>query len=659
MVVKPTAEVNVESDSEATEHTRYAYVPQVVKLLTIIFTIVGVGMAIFHIFHFNFMGLTLLDIAYFYFLFALFFSLMFLLIPMRKKDKRKIPWFDYIFSALAFSIALYYFFNAWNIDQKGWVPPENMFQFATSFVFVLLMLEGGRRMAGWIFASIVVLAVIYPMVADSMPGLLWGQSFPLVWIMTIFTFSPQGIIGLPGQLFGNILLGFLVFAGVMISSGAGEFFLSLATSLFGRFRGGPAKVAVIASGFFGSLSGSVAANIVATGSFTIPAMKKIGYKPEYAGAIEACASTGGLIMPPVMGALAFIMAYLIGEDYGTIVVAATLPAVLYYFGLLMGADGVAAREGMRGLPPEEVPSLKETLKTGWPYLLVLFFLIWGLVWMRWETRAPFFASALMIILSFLNRKTFLTPRKFIRMVVVIGRLLAMTMCVLLPLGIIIAGLTVTGAILALTSAVIQLGQGNVILILLIAVGASYIMGMAGMGIPAYIFLAITMAPAVIQVGGLNPIGVHLFIVYYSIVSMITLPVAIGAFIAATIAGAHPMKTAWVAMRLGIVIYIIPFFFIFNPSLIMQGNNPTETIYLFVLCVAGIILITGGLEGYLLKVGNLKAWSRPLLVAAGFLIALPGWQTTIIGAIGAAVLLPILWSPRIRKESPEAALVNDG
>ncbi|MFC1969131.1 TRAP transporter permease [Chloroflexota bacterium] len=640
------------------EHTRYAILPQALKVLILIFTIVGVGLAIFHIFHFRFFGRTMIDIGYFYFLFALFLSIMFLLLPMRKKDAKRLPWYDYILASLAFGICFYYFLHAWHIDQKGWVPPENMFQFGSALVLIFLVLEGGRRTAGWIFLAVCIIAVIYPMVADSMPGLLWGKSFNPIWTITIFTFSGQGIAGLPGMLFGNILLGFLVFAGVMVSTGAGDFFLKLATGMLGRYRGGPAKVAVLASGFFGSLSGSAAANIVATGSFTIPAMKRIGYPATYAGAIEACASTGGLVMPPVMGALAFIIAYMIDEEYATILIAAAIPAFLYYFGLLMGVDAYAGKAGIKGMAKEDIPSIKQTLKEGWPFITVLIFLVWGLVWMRWETRAPFFAAALMIALSFLNRNTMLTPRRLANMAVSIGRLLGTTMGVLLPLGIIIAGLTVTGAILAMTSEAIALGETSVFLVLLIGVVASYILGMAGLGIPAYIFLAITMAPAIVQVSDLNLIGIHLFLMYFSVVSLITLPVAVGAFVASTIAQANPMATAARAMRLGVVIYFVPFFFVYNPALILQGGDLFETFYLVVLCVIGIIFITGGLEGFLLKIGILPNWSRPLLVVSGFLIAVPGWVTTGIGVAGAVLLVMILRSLRKRPEG-QPIPVSDG
>jgi len=640
---------------ESIETSRYPHIAQPLKVIFIIMTVFGIALAIFHLFTFTIMGQAMLDTAYFFAIFALFLACGFLVLPGRKKDRNRVPWYDMVLAALAFTIPFFWFFNAWEIDMIGWAPPKTLLQFVPALVFVLLALEGGRRVAGTPFLMVCVVAASYPLVADNLPWLFWGKSFPFDWTITLFTFSPMGMIGLPGKIMGNLLIGFLFFAGVLIATGAGDFFLSLAAGLLGKYRGGPAKVAVVASGFFGSLSGSAGANIVSTGSFTIPAMKRIGYPAHYAGAIEACASTGGLLMPPVMGSLGFVMAAVLNIEYATVMISAAIPAILYYFGLLMGVDGYAARTGLKGLPQEEIPSLKQTLKEGWPFLFVLVFLVWGLVYMRWEMRAPFFAAALMIPLSFCSKKTKLTPQKVIGAIVTVGRLLAMAMAVILPLGIIIAGLTVTGSILSLTTAMITLGADNVFLILCLGMIASYVMGMAGLGLPAYIFLAVTMAPAVVQIGQLNEIGVHLFMVYFSLLSMITLPVAAGAFLAGTMAGANLMQTALTAMRLGIVIYFIPFFFVYNPALVLQGGSVIETLYLFALCLIGIALIAAGTEGYLLKVGNLRMWLRPLIAVGGFLIALPGWETTIIGAIMAAVVIFIAWTTRVAAKEPGTAL----
>jgi len=295
-----------------------------------------------------------------------------------------------------------------------------------------------------------------------------------------------------------------------------------------------------------------------------------------------------------------------------------------------------------------VPSVRHTLQYGWPFLTVLAFLTWGLVYMNWEMKAPIYATGMMLLLSFTSRRTMLTPTKLFNMVATSGKLIAQAMAMILPLGIIIAGLTSTGSVLAITNAIVSLAGESTFLLLLAGAAACYVMGMAGLGTPAYIFLAVTMAPAVVKASGFNPIAVHLFIVYFSIISLFTLPVAAAAFLGAAVAGAGPMKTSLTAMRLGIVVYFVPFFFVYNPALILQGGSLWESLYLFLFCVAGITLIAGSLEGYLWGFERLPMWTRPLLIGAGFLIGIPNWQTA---AIGAAIAVPILLFLWFRKKRP--------
>ena len=292
--------------------TRYAQAPKLVRVLTLVFSTAGIILAALYVFGYARIGnAALIDNSYYYILFGIFGALVFILMPARKKDRHKVPWYDYMLAIVLFSIFMYFSTHGWQIRLVGWSPPPNVFIFLCALITVLLTLEGARRMAGTPFLIMLVIVGSYPLISGYMPGLLWGMSFPFPNIIGLFVFSDSGMVGIPGRVMGNILLGFLLFAGVLISSGAGDFFLKIASCMLGRYRGGPAKVAVVASGFFGSLSGSVFANIAGTGSFTIPAMKKLGYPPEYAAAIECCASTGGPIMPPVMGGIAFVMLHII------------------------------------------------------------------------------------------------------------------------------------------------------------------------------------------------------------------------------------------------------------------------------------------------------------------------------------------------------------
>jgi TRAP transporter 4TM/12TM fusion protein len=444
----------------------------------------------------------------------------------------------------------------------------------------------------------------------------------------MYAFSSQGLLGVPSRVLGEILTGFLMFAGMLIASGATEFFLNFALALVGKTRGGPAKVAVLASGFFGSLSGSPMANVASTGAVTIPAMKKTGYPPHYAGAIEAVASSGGVIMPPVMGGLAFVFSAVTDTPYAQMVIAAFLPAILYYFGLIVQVDSYAVRVGLKGLKQEDVPNIWKTLKEGWPFLVVLAFLVFGLLYMRWGVKAPIFAAGLMFLLSFTSRKNMMTPRRFVGALVTIGGLISLITAIMMTVGFIVLGVQSTGAFISLTTELIGGGE-NLVTILLITVAVCYIFGMIGVAMPIYVVLAVTLIPNLVGSTDLNFIAVHLFVIYYINMQGITPPVCNVAFLGAAMSGARPMKTGFTAMRLGIVLIFLPFFFLFNPALILQGSG-LDTIRFFFQCVVGIWILASGLEGYLLKVGMLSPWSRIMLVASGFLIAFPPWETTAIG-----------------------------
>ena len=620
--------------------TRYDSMPKPLKVIFIVFSTIGIGLFIFYMFGWNIRGYVLLSTGYYYLLYAVFGFNVFVAMPARRKDKGRVPWFDIVFAVFMFGFPIFCFLNAESITRIGWVPPPSTLHFALAIIFSLLAVESGRRLGGRTFLILCLIAWLYPLFAEYMPGILNGMSFDFPWTVGNFAYSGNGVLGLPAQVMAEILIGFLLFAGMLMASGAGRFFLNISLCLLGRFRGGPAKVAVVASGFFGSLSGSAISNVVATGSITIPTMKRIGYPPHYAGAIEACASTGGSLMPPVMGMVAFIMSAIIGIDYTTIMIAAFIPALLYYFGLLMQVDAYAGRVGLKGLPREEIPSMKQTLKEGWPFIAVLAFLVFGLLYMRWGVITPIYASGLLILLSFTRKETMMTPRKFIDSLVVVGSLITQTMCILLPVGFIIGGLVMTGVAGSLTTELVALGGGNLIPVLLIGVAACYLMGLVGLGGLSYLFLAVTMAPAIVKVGNLDILAVHLFIVIYAMLGQVTPPIGVVGFVAAAMAGAPPMKTLFTATRLAVVLIFVPFFFLFNPALVLQGDSVWRIAYLLPLCVVGIAILAGGLEGYLLKLGRLRLWERPLLVAAGFMIALPEWITTIAGAALTAMVITI-------------------
>lgn len=575
-------------------------------------------------------GTVISGTAYFYLLFAILgFNIFIGLGASRKNRTGAPPWYDYLLSVLTPAIFFFFLFHSNEISMRLWTPPPSAFHVALALILGILSLEAGRRAGGWGYVAVLGVSIVYPLFADKMPGVLYGFSLSLQEIFADFAFGANGILGLPAAMLGKMVLGFYLFAGVMLGLGGGEFFLKLATALMGRVRGGPAKIAVLASGFFGSLTGSIIANIAATGSFTIPAMKKTGYSPEYSAATEACASSGGDTMPPVMGGLVFMAAIIANIDYVTIMVAALVPTVLYYFGLLVQVDGYAAKAGIKALPPANMPRLWATLKEGWIYLFCIGFLVFGLLYMRWGMITPVYASVLMLLLSVITGRKSFSIQKLESALAYTAGLVNFGMAIFLSIGFILVGLYKTGMAAALTAWVISLGAGNVFLILLIGAVFNLLMGMVGLQRTSYLFLAVTMAPAVAAVTGIPIIAVHLFIIFYAGLGGLTPPVAINAFIAASIAEADAMKTAWTCLRLGVVLIFIPFFFVLQPALVMQGTL-WEILYHTTLAMMGIFILASGLEGYLIKFGRLTKIQRVIMIAGGFLIAFPQWIATLVG-----------------------------
>ncbi|WP_240453945.1 TRAP transporter permease [Chachezhania antarctica] len=612
------------------------------SIVFVILCTAGLAIGVAYAFGIPIAGQRLLEGQYYWVFIGLFVAAAYIALPA-VKGQTTLPVYDIAAAAVVLGICFWFSTHAWDILQAGWV------NIPAGVVLWLLMLEVARRSGGLPFLLVVLLLGLYPIIADRFPGLLMGIPYSFDRMIEAHVFRTEGMMGITTKIVAEIILGFLVFAGVLIATGAGEFFINLANAGFGKYRGGPAKVSIVASGFFGSLSGSIFSNIAGTGSITIPTMKRVGYPPHYAGAIEACASTGGVVMPPVMGAIAFVMAITIGVDYATVMVAAILPSLLFYFGLILQVDAYAARKGLTGMTQDKLPSARQVLIQGWPFLSVLIFLVWGLLYMRWEYYAPWYACVMMVALSFLRRDTMMTPRRMFETLRQIGILVTQTAAIILPIAFVVSALTITGVTGSVTSGLVALGGDNVYLIIALGVLACFIMGMAGLAIVAYIFLAVTLAPAIIKIGGLNEVAVHFFIIYYAMLSVITPPVGAAAFLAATIAGAKPMKTSFTAMRLGVVIYFVPLFFLFQPALVMQGDL-TPLIYVLPSIIVGIILLSGGLEGYLLGVGLVRPILRVPLAAAGFAFSFPGLSTTLVGGAVSALIVAVIWMDNRKRDA---------
>lgn len=588
----------------------------------------GILISINQVFNLRLFGIVLVNTAHFYLLIAVFLPVAFLAYPGRRADAARVPWYDWLLFLLVIATTGYLAWNGERIVARGWDLRAPMEATVIAGVVCVLALEAVRRCGGFVLFVICTTFFLFPLYSEQMPGFLWGPGMDLLGTIRAHAMGVESLIGVPMRVVASLLIGFLIFGTALVVTGGGDFFMAFATALMGRHRGGPAKVAIISSGFFGSLSGSVISNVVTTGQLTIPTMKRTGYPPTYAAGIEACASTGGALMPPVMGAVAFIMAEFLNVPYATIIIAAFAPALLYYLALLFQVDNYAARNGLRGLPAEEIPSLWPVLKSGWYYLFSLAALIYMLLVMRIEVFAPYFATAVLIVTAMLRRDNRFGLQALKTLIVESARNIGNIVGILAGVGMIVGSLSYTGVGGAFSRELLQFAGGDVYLLLIFGAITSFILGM-GMTVSAcYIFLAIVLAPALVN-AGLHPIASHLFILYWGMLSFITPPVALAAVPAASIAGANPLYTGFRSMRLGSISFILPFMFVLNPALIFEGGFMEVTIAIGTACIA-VWLMASGFEGWLYKAGRIGWECRIPLLAAAFIILVPETATDLIG-----------------------------
>lgn len=494
----------------------------------------------------------------------------------------------------------------------------------------LLALEAGRRIGGTAMFVVVAVLSAYPLFADRMPEVLAGFSLSPAETGAFYVLSSEGILGVPMRAFIHLVLGFLVFGVALQRTGGGKFFLDLAFGALGHVRGGPAKVAVLSSGLMGSMSGSVITNILTTGTLTIPTMQRTRVKPATAAGVEACASTGGVLAPPIMGATAFVMATFLNVPYQDIALAAILPTLLYFLGLFFQVDALAARQGLQGLPRSELPRVRTVLKEGWWYLAVFGVLVWLLLVLNRESWAPWFATGVLLMINQALPQHRWGWRELRDCLVDLGRLFAEMAGLLAAVGLIVGALVVTGKVGNIASDLLSFADGDLYLLLLMGAATAFVLGIGMTVTAAYIFLAVSLAPALVE-AGLEPLPVHLFILYWSMLSFITPPVAIGAFAAATIAKANPMRTGVEAMRLGGVIYLLPFFFVVAPALLMNAPA-TEVALTFGTALFGVFLISCAAQNWLIGVGAYPTGLaniplRLLTLVSGLAFALPGGALT--------------------------------
>jgi TRAP transporter 4TM/12TM fusion protein len=603
-----------------------------------------------------FVGYTQLNTEYYYLLILLMLPFTFVLFPGTGRARiDRVPWYDAALFIATAAAATYLMLNVRKAAELGWeFGGAPMAVNAAGLVLWIVLMEGLRRTGGWSLVLSVLPFTVYPMFAEwRWLGPLRGTQATPEQAIAYHMLSVESVLGIPIQAFAETVIGFLVFGTALMMTGAGRFFINLAFALCGTFRGGAAKVGIFASGLLGMMSGSVVSNVLTAGTMTIPTMKRTGFGASYAGAIEACASTGAVLAPPVMGATAFVIAQFLNVSYAEVALAAVIPAALYYLGLFTQVDAYAARNGLKGLPRRELPSLWATIKEGWYYVFVVALLIIMLLHFKRESHAPFYATALLLVLNQLfsksDRWTLKTVADFLE---VNGRTFVELAAILAGCGLLIGAFSMTGVVSSLANDLLRIAGENVFLLLVMCAVTSLVLGLGLTTTACYIFLAILVAPALEKLG-LNKMAVHMFIFYWGMLSAITPPVAIASFAAAGIAGAPPMKTGWESMLVGSIIYFIPFFFVLNPALVLQGASPAlPALGLGLLIAVGTLFICGGIQGYQTGLGDLRKaglleWPvRLLLVLGGFVLATPGGgivplsQAQMTG-LGAAILVPTL------------------
>lgn len=567
------------------------------------------------------MGLVIYTEQYLSFMLSLALPLVYLAVPAGKGGKRigKVPLYDVMAALIGFLGSVYVTVRFPVLAELTTARPLD--GILVGAVMLVLLVEGLRRTVGIVLPIVVMGFFCFALVGHLIPGILQGSYVSPEKLVYYLAWDSSGVLGTPMRIVTTIVIVFVLFGQVLFKSGGSAFFTDLATALMGGFRGGPAKISVFASAIFGSISGSTVANIVTTGVITIPLMKKGGYRPHVAGAIEAVASTGGQLMPPVMGAAAFLMAEFLAIPYTDIVLAALIPAILYYFALFLAADLEAARHGIEPIEKSKIPATKAVLKAGWffplPFAVLVFALFW---WNDMPEKAALRAVAVIIFsgVVFGYKGKRMNLQDLVDTLKSTGLVVLDIVMIGAAAGMVIGTLYISGLSFSLTSALVQVASGNLFLMLIMSAIVCIILGMGMPTIGVYVLLATMVAPALVECG-IAPISAHLFILYFGMMSMITPPVAIGAFAAATLAESEPMRTGFAAMRFGWLPFVVPFMFVASPTLLMEGS-PLAIVQDLTTALIGAALVSMGIIGYLFR--PLYILNRILFGGIGLLLILP-------------------------------------
>lgn len=602
-------------------------------------------------------------------------SLIFLLFPARRKSKskglkNKVAWYDYILVILSIVVTGYWpVFYDTLVQQVGGITEA---QVIIGSVAILLVLEATRRAVGLPIVTIAMVFLIYAYFGPQMPGMLAHRGLSLEQLVNSMFFTTEGILGTPLQVSSTYIFLFLLFGAFLVQTGVGNYFNDLAIAIAGRRVGGPAKVAIFSSALNGTISGSSVANTVTTGSYTIPMMKKLGYRPNFAGAVEAAASTGGQIMPPVMGAAAFLMIEFAGVPYWDIAKAAIIPAILYFSGIWIMTHFEAKRLGLLGLPKEEIPAKREVLKKIYlllPILAIVYFLFAGFS----IERTAIYGIIFTIIVSLFRKDTRITPSKFIAALTSGARtalgVAAATACAGIIVGVVTKtglGLKLGNGLVSMAGAIANSVEMQLMLTLVFTMITSIILGMGSPTTANYIITSTIALPAILALNDVLPIAIpilaaHMFVFYFGIVADITPPVALAAFAASGISGGEPIRTGVNASKLAIAAFIIPYMFVLNPQLLMIDAGPLEITWSLFTAMFGMVAIGAGIIGYWYT--SLHWAMRIISIIAGLLLMYPEGYSDTVGFVIFVILLALQYmknrnKPKEKLDS-ESAATNAG
>ncbi len=571
---------------------------------------------------------------------GLVLAIVFLLYSARKGFAGHSPSpLDVLLALGGLAIGFYQVFFAEHIVTMA--GDYNNVDLAMAGLALVLVLEATRRVIGWPLVGVALASMAYAFLGPYLPGGLSHSGFSLTRIASQSYLTTEGIMGIPIGVSSTFVFMFILFGAFLQKSGLGKFFIDLAMALTGTMTGGPAKIAVVSSGLMGTISGSSTANVVTTGSFTIPLMKSIGYKPHFAGAVEATASTGGQLMPPIMGAAAFIMAEFTNVPYIQIAIAAALPALLYYLCVGMSTHFEAKRYGLGGLPREQLPRAGTVLKNAGFLVLPIGAIVWLLLSGFTPVKAALYAIGLAIIVSWMGRATRMGIKEILAALDAGARTAAVVAVACAAAGVTVGMVTLTGAGLKLGYGIVELAHGLLLPTLFFTMIASLVLGM---GVPTtanYIITATIAAPAIVQLG-VPLLAAHMFAFYFGIVADITPPVALAAYAASGLAKSNPMQTGLTATRLGISAFLIPYIFVTNPALLLLDTMPLEGLWVAVSSITGVVGLSAAVIGFWRT--ELTLWERAILMAGALGLMTPGLLTDILGLLA----LVLVWFTQERR-----------